>query len=733
MKKNPQIALLGNPNSGKTAVFNQLTGLSQKVSNYPGVTVEKHVGKISISENEYNLVDFPGIYGIIPNSLDEEIVCNEILGWCTQKETQPDLIVCVLDSANISRNLYLATQIIELGIPTIFALNMIDLLQSSNKQINLDLLKEKLNVFDVITCCALNKRGLIDLTQSISSYFNSNYKKQDISTIISKEVNECLFDLKKYLKTLGLSHNQSELYSLNIISNSSSINLFKGSSTIKQLSETCEQKIKKLNLSPRSLNSIVRYEWLDNLFKENKILIDYNKTKKESFTEKVDKYLTHPIIGTGFFLGLLFLIFWSLFKFAEYPMMLVESLIDLIKNFASSIIPDGLMQDLMIDGILTGIEGIVIFIPHILILMLSLKFLEDSGYMARASFLMDRFMSKIGLHGGSVLPLMSGYACAIPGIMAARTIDDWKERLITILILPLTSCTARLPVYIIMITAFVDDTGTQTLLFMSMYFLGTITALIIAKILSIFLKEKKNPSFIMELPSYKTPILKTLIIDAFSKTKAFVVDAGKIIFAISIVLWVLGTFPQNSAELYTDIKNEQYDKGEKFIDSNNNGKWDNTEEYTDGNSRYDDGEKFIDSNNNGEWDSQIKNSIVGKIGQAIEPVIKPMGFDWRIGIGLITSFAARETFVATMNITYDLNEDDEDGLKDRIRRDYSPLIAISVMVFYVYAAQCMSTFAIVKRETNTWKWPAFMIIYMTLLAYIGSTLVFQIGSWMGYA
>tara|TARA_B110000116_G_C16698574_1_gene518659 strand:+ start:9 stop:863 length:855 start_codon:yes stop_codon:yes gene_type:complete len=284
-----------------------------------------------------------------------------------------------------------------------------------------------------------------------------------------------------------------------------------------------------------------------------------------------------------------------------------------------------------------------------------------------------------------------------------------------------------------MITAFVDDTGTQTLLFMSMYFLGTITAIIVAKILSIFLKEKKNPSFIMELPSYKIPILKTLFIDAFSKTKAFVIDAGKIIFAISIVLWVLGTFPQNSAELYTDIKNGQYDKGEKFIDSNNNGEWDNTEEYTDGNSRYDDEEEFIDSNNNGEWDSQIKNSIVGKIGQVIEPVIKPMGFDWRIGIGLITSFAARETFVATMNITYDLNDDDNEALKDRIRRDYSPLIAISVMVFYVYAAQCMSTFAIVKRETNTWKWPAFMIIYMTLLAYIGSTLVFQIGSWMGYA
>tara|TARA_B100002051_G_scaffold276740_1_gene327389 strand:- start:3668 stop:5713 length:2046 start_codon:yes stop_codon:yes gene_type:complete len=681
MDRKPQIALLGNPNSGKTAVFNQLTGLSQKVSNYPGVTVEKHIGKISISESEYDLIDFPGIYGIIPNSLDEEIVCKEILGWCTAKETRPDLIVCVLDSSNISRNLYLATQIIELGIPTIFALNMIDLLQASNKSINIDLLKEKLNIFDAVTCCALNKRGLIDLTQSINSFFNSNYKDQTPPSIVNSELKSDLSDLKTYLKDLGLSNSQSNLYSINIVSNSSSINLFENRKKIAELSESCKKTLEKNNITPQSLNSIIRYNWLEKLFKENPILIDYNKKNKESFTERVDKYLTHPIIGTGLFLGLLFLIFWSLFKFAEYPMMFVEFIMGSIKDFTSNAMSDGLLKDLMIDGVLSGIEGIVIFIPQILILMFSLKFLEDSGYMARASFLMDRFMSKIGLHGGSVLPLMSGYACAIPGIMAARTIDDWKERLITILVLPLTSCTARLPVYIIMITAFIEDTTTQTLLFMLMYFLGTITAIIVAKILSIFLKEKKNPSFIMELPSYKIPIFKTLFIDAYSKTKAFVVDAGKIIFAISIILWVLASFPK-------------------------------------------------DSNN----DIEIENSYVGSIGKTIEPIIEPMGFDWRIGIGLITSFAARETFVATMNMTYtDLDEEDNDGLKEKLKKDYTPLIALSVMVFYVYAAQCMSTFAIVKRETNTWKWPAFMIIYMTLLAYVGSTLVFQVGSWIGYS
>ena len=682
MSKKPTIALIGNPNSGKTAVFNQLTGLAQKVSNYPGVTVEKHVGKIKISGKDYNIADYPGIYGIVPNSLDEKIVCEEILNWCTNKESSPDLIVCVLDANNISRNLYLATQILEIGIPTIFALNMIDLLQESNKNIDASLLKEKLNVYDVVTCCALNSKGLIDLTQSISQFFNTPSKIRSEISILDEKTKLSIEELTTHLKKKGMSENQSRLYAINIVSNSNSLEIFENSerSKIKEIADNVILNLEEIHTTTKSLNSIIRYQWLEKLFDKYKILINLNKTTKKSFTEKLDKYLTHPILGTGIFLSLLFTIFWTLFRFSEYPMNLVDSMMGALKKTVAQIMPDGLIEDLMVNGILEGIGGIVIFIPQILILMLSLKFLEDSGYMARASFLMDRFMSKIGLNGGSVLPLMSGYACAIPGIMATRTIDDWKERLITILILPLTSCTARLPVYVIMITAFVDEPVNQTLLFMLMYLLGTITAIIVAKILSIFLKEKANPSFIMELPSYKKPILKTLLIDAYSKTKSFVVDAGKIIFAISIVLWVLASFPK-------DVNGD---------------------------------------------DLPIKDSYVGFIGQTIEPIIEPMGFDWKIGIGLITSFAARETFVSTMSTIYGIDEEDEKGLKENLSEDYSLLISISIMVFYVYAAQCMSTFAIVKKETNTWKWAIVMIIYMTLLAYIGSTLVFQIGSSMGY-
>ena len=683
MKKYPTVALIGNPNSGKTAVFNQLTGLAQKVSNYPGVTVEKHTGTIQISGQYYNIIDYPGIYGIIPNSLDEQIVCKEILDWCTKKESQPDLIICVLDSNNISRNLYLSTQILEIGIPTIFTLNMIDLLQSSNKNINIDLLKENLNTYNIVTSCALNPKGLIDLTQSINEFFNTNQDHTVSESILDNKVINSINKISHYLQERGMTESQSNLYSINIVSNSKSFEIFNEETRekLKELSIEAKHTLEKHNISTQSLNSIIRYQWLEKLFDQNQIIVDYNKEQKESYTERVDKYLTHPIIGTGIFLGLLLAIFWTLFKFAEYPMNLVDSLMGWIKNLASNMIPQGLIQDLVANGILEGIGGIVIFIPQILILMFTLKFLEDSGYMARASFLMDRFMSKIGLHGGSVLPLMSGYACAIPGIMATRTIDNWKERLITILILPLTSCAARLPVYIIMITAFVEEPINQALLFMLMYLLGTITAIIIAKILSIFLKEKTNPSFIMELPSYKVPILKTLLIDAYSKTKSFVVDAGKIIFAISIVLWVLASFPK-------------------------------------------------DSNGN---DVEIEKSYVGYIGKTIEPLIEPMGFDWKIGIGLITSFAARETFVSTMSTIYGIEDEDEKGLKENIANDYTLLISLSVMVFYVYAAQCMSTFAIVKRETNTWKWAMIMIIYMTLLAYIGAMLVFQIGSLMGYA
>ena len=683
MSLNPQIALLGNPNSGKTAVFNQLTGMSQKVSNYPGVTVEKHIGKIHLSNAPYDLIDFPGIYGIIPNSLDEEIVCREIFSWCIDKKSRPDLIVCVLDSNNISRNLYLATQIIELGIPTIFALNMIDLLQSSNKQINAELLKEKLGAYDVVTCCALNKNGLIDLTQSITGFFNSDYTKEESPTILNQTISNSLLDLKDFFIKKGLNASQAELYAINTISNSKSLDLFDNEDVepLKMLSDKAEKKLEESDITAKSLNSIIRYEYLEKLFDKNDILLDYGKEKVKSFTERVDKYLTHPIIGTGFFLILLFFIFWMIFSFASYPMDLVDGLMNSVKTFIGNMLNEGMLKDLIVNGILEGIGAIVIFIPQILILMFSLKMLEDSGYMARASFLMDRFMSKIGLHGGSILPLMSGYACAIPAIMATRTIDNWKERLITILILPLTSCSARLPVYVIMITAFITDTTIQALLFMSMYLLGTVTAIIIAKILSIFLKEKTNPSFIMELPTYKVPIFKTLFIDAYSKTKTFVIDAGKIIFAISIVLWVLASFPKN-------------DLG----------------------------------------DVDIKDSYVGYIGQAIEPIIEPMGFDWKIGIGLITSFAARETFVSTMSTIYGIeDEDDDNSLKENIAKDYTLLISISIMVFYVYAAQCMSTFAIVRRETNTWKWPIFMIVYMTALAYVGAMLVYQVGSAMGYA
>ena len=400
MSQNPQIALLGNPNSGKTAVFNQLTGMSQKVSNYPGVTVEKHIGKIQISNTPYDLLDFPGIYGIIPNSLDEEIVCGEIFSWCTDKASCPDLIICVIDSNNVSRNLYLATQIIELGIPTIFALNMIDLLQSSNRQINAKLLKEKLGAYDVVTCCALNKKGLIDLTQSITGFFNSEYTKKEFPTILNETISNCLLNLKDFFIKKGLTPSQSELYAINMVSNSKSLDLFNKEdiNNIKLLSDEAEKKLEQNNLIAKSLNSVVRYQWLEDLFGKNEILVDYNKTKIKSFTEKVDKYLTHPIMGTGFFLILLFFVFWMIFSFASYPMDLVDSMMTSVKIFVGNILNEGMLKDLIVNGILEGIGAIVMFIPQILILMFSLKVLEDSGYMARSSFLMDRFMSKIGLH-----------------------------------------------------------------------------------------------------------------------------------------------------------------------------------------------------------------------------------------------------------------------------------------------------------------------------------------------
>ena len=707
----PWVALVGNPNSGKTAIFNLLTGMDQKVSNYPGITVEKKLGTGKFNDGTvYHLLDFPGTYSLTPESFDERIVTEQVLQWIHGKNP-PAVIVSVVDATNLSRNLYLTTQLLDLGIPIVIALNMMDLVDQTEK-IDASSLKKWLCAAAIVPVSALKKSGLNKLKKQVRASILTKPVNNDIFPLeVNKTLETILMPITSLLYTkLGYTPRLAAAQALRLITRNSTLELYNraiqegqkiNSKTVNELEDlrtVAIKEIEKAELKPSSLEAILRYQWLDaNLAQDRS---DHtNQIRKINANEKIDQILTHRWLGPGIFIGLLYFIFQSIFNFASIPMGWIEAGVNWLGKGAVTLVPESNFRSLLIDGIIAGLGAILIFLPQIVILMFFLTLLEDSGYMARVAFMLDRGMTKIGLHGRSVLPLMSGYACAIPGIMSTRTIDNWKERLITMLILPLMSCSARLPVYALMIGAFIPPItvgyifGLQGLMMVMMYFIGTVTAMILAKIFSLWIKSEGKSSFVMEMPPYRLPILRSVFRQVFIRAKLFLFNAGKIIMAISIILWFLASFPK------TDIIGDQ---------------------------------------------PAIHNSFAGKIGHAIEPVIQPLGFDWKVGIALITSFAAREVLVSTMATIYNVENaaDEMVQLSDAMKNDinpstglpvFTPLVAVSLMVFYVYAAQCMATFAIIRRETNTWKWPLFMIVYMNVLAYMVSLLVYQGGLWLGFS
>ena len=705
------VALIGNPNSGKTAIFNLLTGMNQKVSNYPGITVEKKVGKGQFNDGTiYHLLDFPGTYSLTPESIDERIVTEQVLHWIHGKNP-PAVIVSVVDATNLSRNLYLTTQLLDLGIPIVVALNMMDLIDQT-KNIDPLSLDNWLGAAAVVPMSALKNNGLNKLKDQVQASIHTKPVNNDIFPLeVKKPLEKILLPITSLLYTkLGYAPRFAAAQALRLITRKSTLGLYNSAiqeeqkidsitvSKIEDLRSVAIKKIEKAGLKPSSLEAMLRYQWLDKNLAQKQYDLK-NQIRKIHASEKIDQILTHGWLGPGIFIGLLYFIFQSIFSFASIPMDWIEAGVGWLSRGALTLVPESNFRSLLIDGIIAGIGSIIIFLPQIVILMFFLTLLEDSGYMARVAFMLDRGMRKIGLHGRSVLPLMSGYACAIPGVMSTRTIDNWKERLITMLILPLMSCSARLPVYALMIGAFIPPItvgyifGLQGLMMVVMYFIGTVTALILAKIFSLWIKSEGKSSFVMEMPPYRLPILRSVFRQVFIRTKLFLFNAGKIILAISIILWFLASFPK------TDKKGNH---------------------------------------------TTIHNSFAGKIGHTIEPAIQPLGFDWKVGIALITSFAAREVLVSTMATIYNVENtgDDMVQLSDAMKNDinlstglpvFTPLVAVSLMVFYVYAAQCMATFAIIRRETNTWKWPLFMIIYMNVLAYLLSFLVYQGGLWLGFS
>ena len=647
-----KIALLGNPNTGKSSVFNLLTGLRQQVGNFPGVTVDKRSGFISVDETQHELTDFPGTYSIYPRSKEESVVYDVLSN--PSHSQHPDQIIFVVDASNLQRNLLFFSQIYDLGIPCVLVLNMWDLAQKKGVQISIEGLSKLFPNVPIVQSNARIGLGKDRILAAVAKLKNTAIGQQSFLA-------------------------QTQLCALDDV---------QGQKT------EAELRLTKLKTELASL-------------------IEIKTPEGDSTSRKIDRVLVHPFWGYLIFALVLLTIFQFIFTFANVPMNWIDELFAHISSRSSKILPSGLVNDLISQGILPGIGGVVVFVPQIAMLFFFISILEESGYLSRVVFIMDRLMRPFGLNGKSVVPLMSSVACAIPGIMATRTISNWKERLITILVAPFMSCSARIPVYTLLISLVIPKVfvfgfvNLQGLVLFGLYSLGIVFALLISFLLKLFIKQKEKGFLLLELPDYKNPRWGNVLINVLEKVKIFILDAGKIILAISIILWFLASFgPNMDGSMHGLSKTRAYQAMTK-------------EEQT----------KAMDA-------CKLSNSYIGILGKGMEPVIAPLGYDWKIGISLITSFAAREVFVGSLATIYAVqdNGDDQTLLVDRMRNevksDGTPVFTlasgVSLMVFYVFAMQCMATLAVVKRETNSWKWPLIQLVFMGVLAYFSAWTTFFI-------
>nr|WP_321243113.1 ferrous iron transport protein B [uncultured Psychroserpens sp.] len=696
MPKQINVALIGNPNTGKTSVFNALTGLNQKVGNYPGITVEKKEGICKLPRGvKAHIIDLPGTYSLNASSLDENVVIELLLN--KNDKDFPDVAVVVSDVENLKRNLLLYTQIKDLEIPTILVINMSDRMAYKGIQLDIPYLEQELQTKIALISTRKNK-GIDQLKELIT-----NYKELSSTPCLSaSEIDTEYFDkLRKafpnqLLYKLWLVITQDVNFGKVDRNEIDAINSFKtkGKADLKRL----QQK-----------ETIKRYQFINNTLKQGQT-IDL-KTAKD-LRIKLDRVLTHKVWGYLIFFVILLTIFQAIYEWAQVPMELIDGAFAWLSEWTQSILPEGVFTNLITEGIIPGLGGIVIFIPQIAFLFLFIAILEESGYMSRVVFLMDRIMRRFGLSGKSVVPLISGTACAIPAIMATRNIESWKERLITILVTPFTTCSARLPVYLIIIELVIPEgrflgLGYQPLTLMLLYLIGFGTAIVSAWILNKILKMKSKTFFVVEMPNYKLPLFKNVALTVLEKTKSFVFGAGKIILAISIVLWFLASYGPG----------DSFNNAEEIV----------TVEYASENLSSEELQQKISSH-------KLEHSFIGIAGQAIEPAIRPLGYDWKIGIAIVSSFAAREVFVGTLATIYSVENDDVDTITNRMAKDtnrttdgklFTLASGISLLLFYAFAMQCMSTLAIVKRETNTWKWPMLQLVIMTAFAYVVALIAYQ--------
>ncbi|MDA8993324.1 ferrous iron transport protein B [Flavobacteriaceae bacterium] len=690
MAKLLNVALLGNPNTGKTSVFNRLTGLTQKVGNYPGITVEKKEGRSRLDPTTYaRILDLPGTYSLNASSMDESVVVELLLN--KKDKDFPDVAVVVTDVENLKRNLLLFTQVKDLNIPTILVINMADQMKRKGITLDIPLMETQLNTRIVLTSTR-EKMGIDSLRKAILNYRAlSTEPAMDVTTIDPE-----------YFESLQRIFPNESLYKLWLVI-TQDVNFSKLDrqrvSDATAFKTQPESDLKRL----QQKETIKRYQLINGVLKQ---AYKVDLSVAVDLRSRFDRVLMHKFWGYLIFFFILMLIFQSIYDWSSIPQDFIDGTFASLSDLAKQQLPTGTFTSLLAEGIIPGLGGILIFIPQIALLFFFLSLLEESGYMSRVVFLMDRGLRKFGLSGKSVIPLISGTACAIPAVMATRNIENWRERLITILVTPFTTCSARLPVYAILISLVIPNQGFyQGMTLMGLYLLGFIMALVSSWILSKILKFNSKSYFVVEMPNYKLPLLKNVLITVLEKTKTFVVEAGKIIMAISILLWIMASYGPGKNFSYAAeiVQQEQPQLNNEQLETKINA-------------------------------YKLEHSYIGILGKSLEPAIAPLGFDWKIGIALISSFAAREVFVGTLATIYHVESDSEETIKNRmaseVRQDGSPLFnlatGISLMLFYAFAMQCMSTLAIVKKETNGWKWPMIQLFSMTLLAYLAAFTSYQI-------
>ncbi|MBI2498454.1 MAG: ferrous iron transport protein B [Opitutae bacterium] len=694
LDRTPVYAVVGNPNCGKTTLFNALTGLRQKVGNYPGVTVEKKIG-ITYSQHgrPIQLIDLPGAYSLAARSPDEAVLRDVLLGR-REDTPQPDRIICVVDASNLERNLYLVHQILDLGRPVIIALNMMDMAVAAGMKVDPKGLERSLGV-PVIACEAVNGRGLVELRLAMSRIdLPLARHRWDVPAAVAPAVAELQASLTD---NDGRTPLVARAEALLLLTDFDTVRVAGSKPLSARTHGILDQWHRRWFAEGTDWSGVLIRSRYDAIGVVCSGVILRGRDQRPSFSDRIDAVLCHSLWGWLVFGVIMAVMFFSIFSLAEYPMNWIDAHVAALGTWVKGAMAPGDLRDLLTDGVIGGVGGIVVFLPQILILFFFVGLLESTGYMARAAFIMDRPMSKVGLNGRSFIPLLGSYACAIPGIMATRTIENARDRLVTILVAPLMSCSARLPVYLLMIATLLPSstvpTSTKAGIMLLMYALGTLGAFGFAWLFKRVLSRGGVPHMIMELPPYQPPRFLEIIRHMLERAWLFLKNAGTIILAISIVLWFLTTYPKHPDPAATATE-------------------------------------------------QIAHSFAGQAGHLLEPVIKPLGFDWRIGIGLVTSFAAREVFVSSMGVIFGVEGTDNDAapLRDALRSAhwpdgpalFTPLVCFTLMVYYVFAMQCMSTVAVVKRETNSWRWPLFQIAYMTGFAWLVCFVIYQSGRALGY-